>query len=127
MTEQMLFKKLKDLKEAVKNARGPAEDEARRYPWSRSRGTMIGTTGFDDSQCAPCPGGEAVPWNGTLREITETIEEVRKSYPAVRCVYVFGGYDGADTFDQLYGGDYEPWVSNWEVEVWTRDKAAAVA
>lgn len=33
-----------------------------------------------------------------------------------------GGFDGADSLHDLNYGDYSPWLSDWYVPVWTKEK-----
>jgi hypothetical protein len=105
----------------VKEARGEARTEAKASnPWIRSRGTWLCTAG-PTGQCGPRPEAEALYWNGRVAEIRELVTTVLATHPEVDKIYVAGGFDGADTFDDLYTHDnYEPWVSAWDVTVWTR-------
>jgi hypothetical protein len=105
----------------VKAARGAARAEAKdSFPWIRSRGTWLCTAG-PSGQCGPRPEAEACWWNGRVAEIREVVATVVAKHPDVDKVYLAGGFDGADTFEDLYRHDnYEPWVSAWDVTVWTR-------
>lgn len=109
------------IKQAVSQARREAHIDAKRHgrtvrcPFVRSRGTFIAT--IDDAgQCAPYEEACAYDWNGTKREIVETVAKVLDGYPNVKEVYIAGGFDIAETIDF---DDYEPQVSNWSVTVWT--------
>lgn len=115
---------IKNLKAAIKDARASAEDEAKSgHPWTRSRGTFIATIDFSRNQCRPYVEAEASTWRGTWKEITEAVRLVIDQYPNVAEVYIAGGYDGADSYNALWVDDsYEPWVSSWNVTIWTRDK-----
>jgi hypothetical protein len=87
-----------------------------------SRGTFIATSDAG-GQCMPCPEAEAMTWDGTLKEILGVVARVKANYPNVLTVYIAGGYDGADSPMAMRDGDYDPWISSWEVIVWERDGA----
>lgn len=113
----------KDLKTAVRAARGAAYDEAKAsFPWIRSRGTYLATAGLNGDQCGPYPEAECPTWSGRYGEVLNVVAEVLASHPEVGKVYISGGFDGADTFRDLHEYDnYEPWASAWDVTVWTRE------
>lgn len=115
---------IRNLKEAIKEARASADEEARgQHPWVRSRGTFLATLDFARNQCRPFVEAEAVFWRGTWKEITDAVRLVIDQHPNVAEVYIAGGYDGAESYNALWVDDnYEPWVSSWNVTVWTRDK-----
>lgn len=114
------FSNLSDLKAAVADARGEAEREARRAaPAYKSRGTFL-VTADGTGSCRPCESGAAVEWRRTWKELREVVEEIERDYPKVTSLSIDGGYDGADNVTDLLAGDYEPWVSEWSITVWTR-------
>ena len=107
---------------AVEEARREAFKDAKaQNRWVRSRGTFL-CTADSDGQCEPSPEAEAFEWDGTLRAIHEMVNDVLAKYPDVEKIYISGGYDGADTFEDLYRFDnYEPWVAAWDITVWTKE------
>lgn len=120
------FEKFGEFRDAVSAARETARREgAKDAGYAKSRGTMLGTSPKGGGQCRPYPGGEAIPWDGSKKELEAVIEKVLAGYPDVETVYVFGGFDGFETFAAAIANDddYDPWISEWEVVYWTRDAA----
>ncbi len=117
------------LKARVAKARHEAYREARleskrsNMPWVWSRGTWFSTVDERGDQAQPYPGAEAAQWNGTKRELEAVIAKVERDYPDVMVLYVEGGYDGGETINDKKDGIYEPWISNWSVDVWRRNGA----
>lgn len=113
---------LKGLKFLVSCEREEAEKEARSQgSWVRSRGTFL-TTSNNAGQCEPRPTAECPEWRGTLKEIEELVSLVKANYPEVTRISIEGGYDVADTHEQLYKfDDYLPMASWWDVVVWERE------
>lgn len=113
---------MKGLKALVKGEREIAADDARSQgAWIRSRGTYL-TTSNATGQCDPRPAANCPDWNGTQKEIDDLIALVLDKYPEVTQIAIEGGYDAADTHEQLYKiDDYLPQASWWVVEVWTRE------
>lgn len=85
-----------------------------------SRGTFLATAN-DLGQCRPSPEAECHTWRGTLRELDELVERVKREYPEVKKVYVAGGYDYAESLADKIAGVYDPWVGAWAVDYWTRE------
>jgi hypothetical protein len=110
-----------NIRAEVAKARSEAHREARSsHAWVRGRGTYL-CTADSGAQCDPAPEASCPDWSGKVREVRELVERVLRDYPQVEKVYISGGFDGADTFDDLYKFDnYEPWTSTWEVTLWTR-------
>lgn len=107
-------------KDAVRAAR----EEARREglagsTYVKSRGTFLATSN-KSGQCQPCPEAEALPWDGTKRELDTVVAKVANL--DVDEVYVAGGFDGGENFrDLMTSEDYDPWVSEWSVVYWSRN------
>lgn len=115
---------LTDIKAQIAAERNRAVKEARRCSkfW-KSRGTFLATTGRG-GQCNPFPEADCPYWDGTLKSIYETIALVEAEYPEVEEIYISGGYDGADSLYDYRMMCYEPWVSSWDVSIWTRPVAS---
>lgn len=113
----------KALMAAVRDARSEARAEAKACnPWIRSRGTYLCTASNGGDQCAPHPEAECPTWSGRVSDVLALVAEVEAKHPHVGKVYISGGFDGADTFADLWEHDnYEPWVSAWDVTLWTRE------
>ena len=124
------FPKFADLRDAVKQARDYARHTATKdgraagMPFVRSRGTFLATLD-GHGQSRPYPEAEAIEWDGTQRDIDKSIALVEADYPDVTEVYIAGGFDTASTLQGFNDGDYEPWMSSWQVTVWTRDAREA--
>lgn len=113
---------LKELRRAIDLARHQAIRSGNSAaPYIKSRGTWLATSS-KDGQCAPAPESDCNWWKGTLKEIRELVAYVQERYPDVETVYVTGGYDGYASFFRSMedSSDYEPWVSQWEVDVWKK-------
>lgn len=112
---------LKELRRLVAMARHRAiRDGNAAAPYIQSRGMWLATSN-KDGQCPPSPEGECDWWKGTLKQIKELVYLIETKYPEVETVYVAGGYDGYASFHSAVNGDdYEPWVSQWEVDVWKK-------
>ncbi len=110
------------LRDLVTHARQEARDEARMQgQWVRSRGTYL-TTADKMGQCDPRPAAECPTWNGTRQEIDDLIALCQEKYPNVCLIMIEGGFDCADTFEELYkSDDYTPQASWWEVVVWEKE------
>lgn len=107
----------------VRAARRDAYREAKgSMPWVRSRGTFLCTAGPGNDQAEPNPEADCPEWDGTMREIRDLIAKVEDRYPDVDLIYIAGGFDGGETLRDLTDGNYEPWLSNWQVHVWRRGK-----
>ena len=115
------------LKEAVTCARDTAAVEARRCaPFVWSRGTWFITAGTgNQGRVRPCDESGGHYWRGTKQEITKLISEVLLSYPEVQEIVLQGGYDGGQQMSDRDDGNYEPWVSEWEVTLWKRTPGEA--
>lgn len=121
--------KLIDIKAGVSAARAQALRDARRDYTNRchfSRGTFLATAD-KNGQCKPAPAAECYNWNGTLRELNELIERVKRDFPDVTSVYLTGGYDGAESPVAYQNGDYDPWTGVWEFDVWRREGPCATS
>jgi hypothetical protein len=88
--------------------------------WIRSRGTYL-TTSDGHGQCDPRPAAECPDWKGTKKEIDELIALCMRDYPEVKMILIEGGYDSADTFEDLWRNDnYAPQSSWWDEVVWKK-------
>lgn len=108
-----------DFKELVKAARAKAQAEAKFHcgkGFIRSRGTFV----------IICVGSEVLDsyssgvtdWKGTLTHLRQCWLDVIKDHPADKIhMSIDGGFDFAETLQGFDEGWYEPWVSDWEVEV----------
>ena len=114
--------RLQSIKAEVKRERDLAWSDARSTNrFVISRGTWLATLDTRGNQCDPRPEAECPEWHGTMREIAELIALVEAKYPNVAKVYIAGGYDGARSLHHYNEWqEYEPWVSSWTVDVWTR-------
>lgn len=116
------MKSLQDIKVEVSAARNEAVRKAESdYICIRSRGTWLNTTNKKEGQCDPQPQGECYEWNGTLKQIKNLIDDVEANHPDCDEIWISGGYDGADSVRDLNDGDYDPWVSDWDVLIWKRE------
>lgn len=114
------MKSFAEIKNEVYDARKEAVKEAHRaYKFAVSRGTFLATLN-QFGQCDPRPEAECPAWRGTLKEIKNLITLVEAKYPDVTKIYIAGGYDGSNSLYDYNLGEYEPWVSSWEVTVWKR-------
>jgi len=86
-----------------------------------SRGTWLSTADAKGNQCDPSPEAACHKWNGSKKEIDMLISFVKGNYPDVARIYISGGYDGATSLTAYYNEDYEPWVSYWSEDVWTKE------
>jgi hypothetical protein len=87
-----------------------------------SRGTFLCTSNDRNGQVRPYPEAECITWNESMKQIRSLVEEVLRDYPEVDEIYIGGGFDGANSpRDYHEYGEYEPWVSNWQVTVWRRN------
>lgn len=108
-----------DLKQAVRDARSDAERDAQKHYRTgvlRSRGAWVIVT----------TKGEGLVTDGTL-EFTGTqkqLDELLRYYagrPDVEGIYIEGGFNWAESVRAFADCDYEPWVTEWTVTVWTRE------
>ena len=115
--------KLKAVHRVVSKERRTAERDATAYnKFVQSRGTWL-CTGDKVGQCRPRAEAECPTWGGTLTEIKKLVAQVQTAYPDVERIYIAGGYDGFETFRDMMEHDlYTPWVAEWNVTLWTKDK-----
>ena len=105
------MKSLLEIKYKVDGEKYQACREAHRYyKVPRSRGSYLTALDFDGYSVSG--DGCNWPWNGTLKEIKDFIKYYIPK--GMERLSIFGGYDGHNTV--RYDDDYEPWVSEWEVE-----------
>lgn len=111
--------KLKDIKEKVREARDDAEDEARYNTGNvgvvRSRGMHL--YGHKNDTCI-LGEAESWEWDGTLRDLNKAIAFMEKE--GGHRLYICGGFNWAKSLDDMNCDEYEPWVSDWSVDVWTK-------
>jgi hypothetical protein len=113
-------------KDAVQEAREEAKAEAlRSNKYVKSRGTFIGTISDKEGPVSPHELADCHSWNGSNRTLRGVVDNVIANYPNVDSVCISGGYDGSIEGDPLKDfldgtADYEPWVSSWDVDVWSR-------
>ena len=117
------FSSLKQLNEAIAKQRDDALREARnQFKCVFSRGTMLSTCKSNGEQCEPAVEADPHLWKRTWKEIAELVALVLDKYPLAAEVYISGGYDGSDSVRGRWtDGNYEPWISSWEVTVWSRE------
>lgn len=117
-----LVENFSDLKSQIRLAREPAYAEAAaQYKWFRSRGMFLCTATESREQCNPAPEASAPFWNGTWKSVKSLVELVEKQDTNVGEIYIAGGYDGADSHQNLWiYQNYEPSISSWSVLVWKR-------
>ena len=116
------FTTRKQLDGMVKAVRDEAVAEAKKsgYPVIWSRGTWL-CSADKDGQSDPCPEAEENVWDRTVAQIDSLIYRIEQDYPNIETIYLAGGYDGAASPVALRNGDYEPWISNWTLDVWSRN------
>ena len=114
------YKTITDIKDAVSDARYVAEREARRggSAFVRSRGACLNTINIHQGQCSPNPAAEDEQWKGTNKQLDALIDEVQGM--DVDEIWISGGFDGAECPRYMNEGDYDPWVSSWDILVWKR-------
>lgn len=115
------MKKVSDIKEAVSVAREAAENEAiRSCPKKgmiRSRGAWLIVKVPGEGDCRISDG--MMPFKGTQKQIDALIAE----FPEAG-IYVEGGFNYAESVRDFCDGAYDPWVSEWSVEIQAEKVAA---
>lgn len=102
---------LQQIKNLVSEARYEAVMDAHSGAvFIRSRGTFLGSSDKGATD------GDAYTWDGTIKGIFTYL----KQYPEAPNVIIGGGYDGASSLRDFRDGNYDPWISCWDVEVWNR-------
>jgi hypothetical protein len=115
---------LREIKDALAVARQRADRQVRKfydYKFTRARHVIVAT--YDNyGGCNPCQSGDALPWNGTLKELQKIIEQVTTDprYLLVEGMSLSAMYEGADSLRDANDGGAEPLDTAFEVEVWRR-------
>jgi enhancing lycopene biosynthesis protein 2 len=117
-----LFTTFNALTEAVREARDNAHTEARRdcgKGFFKSRGAWFVT--LNAKEGLTMPANENFPCKRiTAKELAALITKVQANYPKVDSIDVCGGFDYAENLSEFNSQNYDPWVSEWSVTVWTR-------
>lgn len=97
--------------EALDHARGEIG-----YGTFRSRGRWLRVMAGDN----PVVESGMIQFDGTQRQLNRIVAEYT-AMPEVTEVYIEGGVDWAASVRAMCEYDYEPWVADWSVTIWTRD------
>jgi hypothetical protein len=102
-----------DLHDAIVDARDSAKTAAERAGSKvvRSRGVWL--VALKDGELHNENGTSMVK---TKKDVTDFIKQAVSE--GVQAISVDGGFDGADSLYALNEGDYEPYVSEWEIPIW---------
>ncbi|WOB06490.1 hypothetical protein [Piscinibacter gummiphilus] len=63
---------------------------------------------------------ESWMWSGTGKSLLDAVMEARYTKGASE-LSISGGFNYAETPRALADGDYDPWVTDWEVVIWKRE------
>ena len=110
---------LKEINAAVSTQRAEAFAEAKRNcprSFLYSRGTWLRAVNAKGDLVL----GEADTWHwdGDLGSTVKAMVEAEKA--GAVSLSIEGGYDCADSPAAYKDGDYEPWVSEWDVVIWSK-------
>jgi hypothetical protein len=98
-----------ELKKAISIARAAAGIEAKeQFPIAMSRGVEISAGDEYETQEMT-----------TKKELLEFIEYAKQG--GAKVIYVQGGFDGYDSVHDIKECIYEPWVSDWSIEIWNSE------
>jgi len=115
----LLFKNAAALSAAIRVARDEARKEAQqscgRKGVLRSRGVEF--TAADAKGDKLSEGGVWL-WDGSAKELDSLIKSLAAKFPEAKVFYAEGGFDWAESVRALVDSDYDPWVSEWAVEIW---------
>lgn len=114
-----LFDCLHDLQDQVDEAKEQAYIETKllQFKKIRSRGVMIASA--NNHKRPALESGEGLEWDGTLKDVRDAIAKAESNDDD--SVYIYGGFDGADSEQDFKDFNYEPWITEWEIEVWKKD------
>lgn len=106
---------LSEIKKLVQDARDVAQREAfKYYSCVRSRGAHVYCR-IDGNNVYEA---ESYEWNGTKKDLQNAINYIIKTYPGKKAVFgIEGGFNGANSVQDLNDDCYDPWVSEWTVEL----------
>ena len=108
----ILNKTFAEIKEEISTARQDAREEAQSVcSCVRSRGAYLKAR---DKHGELLTESESIEFT-TKKRLISDIEDLKKS-GAVE-FYIEGGFDGADSLWDLNNFEYEPWVSEWYVDI----------
>lgn len=82
----------------------------------RSRGRWLRVMAGDN----PVVESGMTEFDGTQKQLNRIVAEYT-AMPEVTEVYIEGGIDWAASVRAMNDFDYEPWVADWSVSIWTRD------
>lgn len=115
------FESIRDLKDAVREARSKAEREARQKcgpGWLFSRGAWVIGLSFKEGD--PVWGDGMLPFAGTYKQMDDLLHDVVASQPQrIDEIRIEGGFNWSASLADYYE-NYEPWVSEWSILVWSR-------
>ena len=78
----------------------------------RSRGQWVRVLANGDSVV---DNGE-IEWLGTQAQLDKILAEYRDT-PGLQSIYIEGGINWGSNMRDYYDGDYEPWVTEWAVNI----------
>ena len=81
-----------------------------------SRGKWIRVRGDDDS----IVDSEMIEFKGTQKQIDEIVAEY-VGKPGVTQIFIEGGINWCENLNYYGDGDYEPWVAEWYVGIWSME------
>ncbi|WP_210499523.1 hypothetical protein [Vibrio crassostreae] len=111
---------IKMLNNAISSVRNRAEGEARVFnKCVKSRGVYL--TASCDGETVLSTADNHMLKSASRTDLHNNIKWLIETHPDLDSIYVEGGFDGADTVkDLLELTDYEPWVSEWAIEIWNK-------
>lgn len=86
----------------------------------RSRGRYIKAFRDGNIVAGEC---DSWPWDGTLKSLVSAIDDVRFGEAKADTLIIEGGIDYAATPADWADCNYDPWVAEWNVVVWTKNEA----
>lgn len=126
--EGVVFGSLKELNEAVREAREAARVEAwrgcGRRGFLQSRGAEWVVS---DSRGDKLNEGGVHIWDGSKKGMESDLSSLLKRYPGAAEAWLEGGFNWAASLGEMSDGSYDPLVSEWAVKVWVAPVAKAAA
>lgn len=118
----MLFKNAAEVLAAVRDARDAALDSARKdcgprgvfksrgmeFVWVDAKGKRLDESG-------------AWMWDGSAKDLKASVASISERFPEVAGIFLEGGFDWAESVRAMADCDYDPWVSDWSVEIWKKE------
>lgn len=106
---------LSEIKLKVQSARVVARHEAGRYySCVQSRGAHVYCRDGDNNLFE----AESYEWDGTKKDLQNALKHAVEKYGNKSVTFgIEGGFNGADSVHDLHNDAYEPWVSEWSVEL----------